>query len=161
MKEKNFTVSYEPSAVGTRTIVYAVNPNASHATVLGIQVANATTSGFDVDAAWVEDSKKVVNYADSTTLGDGTITKAKFFYASALHVIVEDVHIPAGAALGVIANPLFLQARDAVGIRPSTTGSDSAFKPIVTVTEFYDDDADMSTSVDLDDVNNQFLLFEY
>ena len=90
-----------------------------------------------------------------------SITKAKFFYASALHVIVEDVHIPAGAALGVIANPLFLQARDAVGIRPSTTGSDSAFKPVVTVTEFFSEDVDSTTSVNLDDVNNQFLLFEY
>ena len=161
MIEKNFTVSYEPSAVGTRTIVYAVNPNASYATVHGIQIANSTTSGFDVDSAWVEDSKKVINYASSETLGDGTITKAKYLYASALHVIVEDVHIPAGAALGIISNPLYLQARDAVGIRPSTTGSDSAFKPVVTVTEFFSEDVDSTTSVDLDDVNNQFLLFEY
>ena len=161
MKEKNFTVSYEPSSVGTRTIVYAVNPHASYATVTSLHLANNTTTGYDVDAAWVEDSKKVLDAANSETFGDGTVIKARYLYASAIHVIIEDVLIPAGAALNIISYPIHLQAKDAVGIRPSTSGSDTAFKPLVTVTEFYADDADMSTSVNLDDVNNLFLNNEY
>ena len=161
MIEKKFAVSYDPSAVGTRTFVYAVNPNAEYAIVETLQIANSSDSTREFDVGWVEDSKKVIDQDTSTYFGDGTIKVARYLYASALHIILEDAVLPTAAALKVIESPLYLSKRDAIAVRPSSSGSETSFKPLVVVTEYYLDDADSSTSVNLDDVNNLFLLNEY
>lgn len=154
MEQKQFSVSYEPSAYNVKTAIYAVNPNASYARVEGIQVANNDSSDFTVDLFWVDESGKTVTNTIYT--GSGKIRQEYYDYSgSALNLIIKDGVVPIGSALNVLSMNLYLDTKDFIFIRPSSSGSDNAFKPTISVTEYFEDGTFISTSVDLSNVNEQ------
>ena len=153
MEQKQFSISYEPSAYDEKVCIYAVNPNAKYAQVEQIQIANSTTSSLDMDVYWVDYSDVV---AESIVyFGDGKIKQIYNSYGgSALNSILINGNIPKGASLSVLNSHLYLDPRDFIFLRPASSGSGTAFKPLVTVTEYFEDGTNITTSVDLLDTNN-------
>jgi len=148
MEQKQFSVSYEPSAYNEKVCIYAVNPNATYAQVEQIQVANSTTSSLDMDVFWVDYSDVTVTSIDY--YGSGKIRQEYYTYAgSALNSILINGNIPKGASLSVLNSNLYLDPKDFIFLRPASSGSGTAFKPLVTVTEYFEDGTYVTTSVDL------------
>tara|TARA_R110000851_G_scaffold154246_2_gene296429 strand:+ start:209 stop:691 length:483 start_codon:yes stop_codon:yes gene_type:complete len=160
MKTKSLTVSYTPSAVGVIFPIYAVNPNAESAVVEGLQISNYDDSNLKCTVARIEYAAK---YANTTRYwGDGSIKYENFSYdADAYKVLLRNVIIYPGAALSVLDNRLFLNAKDVITLKPTSSGSDTSFRPTITVTETYADDSDATTVVNLDEVHLQLLAGTY
>tara|TARA_R110000744_G_scaffold270628_1_gene383808 strand:- start:286 stop:768 length:483 start_codon:yes stop_codon:yes gene_type:complete len=160
MEQKQFSVSYEPSAYNEKVCVYAVNPNAKYASVEQIQIANSTTSGFDMDVFWVDYSD--VTVSSTNYYGDGSIRQEYYDYGgSALNSIIQNALVPKGSSLAVLNSPLYLDPKDFIFLRPASSGSGTAFKPLVTVTEYFEDGTYMSTSVDLVTTNTNLIAQTY
>ena len=161
MKQKSLTVSFSPSAQADIFPVYVVNPNAVGSKVEGIQIANSHNSATHTcSIARIEYSKKYptnINY-----FGDGSIRSQIWNYdGSAYSVMLKDVSIPATTALNVLQIPVFLRPRDIITLKPTSTGSGAVFKPTITVTEYFEDDADATTTVDIYSVFSQVLSGTY
>ena len=160
METKQFTISYEPSAYDQKVCIYAVNPSASYAQVEQIQIANSTTSALDMDVFWVD-------YTDATVssisyYGSGAVRqKFRSYGGSALNSILINGNIPKGASLAVLNNNLYLEPKDFIFLRPASTGSGTAFKPMVVVTEYFEDTTFIKTTVDLDVANNELQNNKY
>jgi len=160
MEQKQFSVSYEPSAYNEKVCIYAVNPNAKYAQVEQIQVANSTTSSLDMDVFWVDYSDVTVSATDY--FGSGKIRQEYYTYGgSALNSILINGNIPKGASLSVLNSNLYLDPKDFIFLRPASTGSGTAFKPLVTVTEYFEDGTYLTTSVDLITTNNNLVASTY
>lgn len=160
MASKSFTVSYEPSAYGEKVAIYAVNPNALYAEVETIQIANADSSPYEVDIFWVDESAKEIS--SQILWGDGSVLKSFYNYGgSGLNIIIKDAKIPKGTSLTVLKSSLYLDPKDFIFIRPAASGSDNAFKPLVVVTEHFEDTTYINTSVDLTSINNLLNLTTY
>tara|TARA_R110000851_G_scaffold289625_1_gene443764 strand:+ start:378 stop:860 length:483 start_codon:yes stop_codon:yes gene_type:complete len=160
MEQKQFSVSYEPSAYNEKVCVYAVNPNAKYAQVEQIQVANSTTSGFDIDVFWVDYSD--VTVSATNYYGDGSIRQEYYDYGGiALNSIIQNGYVPKGASLSVLNSPLYLDPKDFIFLRPASSGSGTAFKPLITVTEYFEDGTYISTSVDLITTNTNLIAKTY
>ena len=160
MEQKQFSVSYEPSAYNEKVCIYAVNPNAKYAQVEQIQVANSTTSSLDMDVFWVDYSD--VTVSSINYYGDGSIRQEYYTYGgSALNSILINGNIPKGASLSVLNSNLYLDPKDFIFLRPASSGSGTAFKPLVTVTEYFEDGTYLTTSVDLITTNNNLVASTY
>ena len=156
MASKNFTVSFEPSAYNVKTLAYAVNPNAQSAEVKAIQIANKSNNTHNVDVFWVEYKLKENDYA--VYYGDGSTHQQYYTYpTSSVHTIIQNAEIPKGAALNVLSSPLYLEPKDFIYIRPSTSGSGDVFSPTVIVNEEFYDDTYTHIKVDLSIANNEIL----
>ena len=160
MEQKQFSISYEPSAYDEKVCVYAVNPNAKYAQVEQIQVANSTTSALEMDVFWVDYSD--VTVSSISYYGSGKIRQEYYNYGgSALNSIIQNALVPRGSSLAVLNNPLYLDPKDFIFLRPATSGSGTAFKPLVTVTEYFEDGTYISTSVDLITTNTNLIARTY
>jgi len=160
MEQKQFSVSYEPSAYNEKVCIYAVNPNAKYAQVEQIQIANSTTSALDMDVYWVDYSD--VTVSATVYFGDGKIKQEFYRYGgSALNSILINGAIPKGASLSVLNSNLYLDPKDFIFLRPASSGSGTAFKPLVTVTEYFEDNTYITTSVDLVTTNNTIVAKTY
>ena len=160
MEQKQFSVPYEPSAYNEKVCIYAVNPNAKYAQVEQIQVANSTTSSLDMDVFWVDYSD--VTVSSINYYGDGSIRQEYYTYGgSALNSILINGNIPKGASLSVLNSNLYLDPKDFIFLRPASSGSGTAFKPLVTVTEYFEDGTYLTTSVDLITTNNNLVASTY
>ena len=160
MKQKQFSVSYEPSAYNEKVCVYAVNPLANYAVVEQIQIANSTTSGFDIDVFWVDYSD--VTVSATTYYGNGNIIHTYYDYSgSALNSIIQNGLVPRGSSLAVLNSPMYLDPKDFIFLRPASSGSGTAFKPLITVTEYFEDGVSMTSSVDLKTTNTNLVARIY
>ena len=160
MEQKQFSISYEPSAYNEKVCIYAVNPNAKYAQVEQIQIANSTTSALDMDIFWVDYSD--VTVSATVYFGDGKIKQEYYSYGgSALNSILINGNIPRGASLSVLNSNLYLDPKDFIFLRPASSGSGTAFKPLVTVTEYFEDGTYLTTSVDLITTNNNLIAKTY
>ena len=160
MKTKNITISYDPSADGVIFPIYAVNPNAINAQVVGIQISNFNEAAVKCTIARIEYTSK---YPNTTRYwGDGSIKYQNFSYDSdAYKVILSKVVIHAGTALSILDTTIYLKPKDVITLRPDTVGSGTSFRPTITVIESFADDADATTTVDLDLVHTQLLAGTY
>jgi hypothetical protein len=162
MKQKTLTVSFAPSSLADVFPIYAVNPNALGCRIEGIQIANdSPNTQHTCTVARIEYEKKYatnINY-----FGDGsTIRSQDWNYdGSAYAVLLRKVKIPASTALSVLDIPMYLKPKDVLSLKPTSDDSGSIFKPTVTVTEFFDDDADASTTVDISTVFTLMTLGTY
>jgi len=153
MKQKTLTVSFAPSATADIFPIYAVNPNALGCRVEGIQVANdSSTTQHTCTIARIEYEKKYasnINY-----FGDGVNIRSQDwnYDGSAYAVLLKQVVIPKSTALSVLDIPMHLKPNDVLTLKPTSVDSGDIFKPTVTVTEFFDDDADATTVVDVQTV---------
>ena len=160
MEQKQFSISYEPSAYNEKVCIYAVNPNAKYAQVEQIQIANSTTSALDMDIFWVDYSD--VTVSATVYFGDGKIKQEYYSYGgSALNSILINGNIPRGASLSVLNSNLYLDPKDFIFLRPASSGSGTAFKPLITVTEYFEDGTYLTTSVDLITTNNNLIAKTY
>ena len=160
MEQKQFSISYEPSAYNEKVCIYAVNPNAKYAQVEQIQIANSTTSALDMDIFWVDYSD--VTVSATVYFGDGKIKQEYYSYGgSALNSILINGNIPRGASLSVLNSNLYLDPKDFIFLRPASSGSGTAFKPLITVTEYFEDGTNITTSVDLLTTNNSLVAKTY
>jgi hypothetical protein len=162
MEQKQFSISFEPSAYNQKVCIYAVNPNAKYATVEQIQVANSSTSSLEMDVFWVDYSDATVS--STSRFGNGAIRQEfRNYGGSALNSVIIDATIPKGSALAVLNSNLYLDPKDFIFLRPATSGSDAgaAFKPTVSVTEYFEDANFVSTSVDLIQTNHELNQSKY
>tara|TARA_R110002167_G_scaffold8176_6_gene37904 strand:+ start:218 stop:703 length:486 start_codon:yes stop_codon:yes gene_type:complete len=149
MKQKTLTISFAPSALADIFPIYVVNPNAVGCKVEGIQIANSHNSNTHTcSIARIEYGKRYasnINY-----FGDGTIRSQTWNYdGSAYSIILKDVSIPPTAALNVLQIPMYLRPKDVITLKPTSSNSGTVFRPTLTVTEFFEDDADATTVVDI------------
>jgi hypothetical protein len=149
MQEKRFTVSYAPSATED-ILTYAVNSKALYAEIKSIQIANTASSDYEVDVKWVDDSEK--NVSATVYHGDGrTVAYYRYDYSSsAMHDIIQNGYIPAGAVLAVLDAPMYLQPKDFLTVKPQNTNSVNKLRALISVVEYYDDGLDLLTVRDLD-----------
>ena len=155
MKQKPLTISYAPSATDSIFPLYAVHPNAAGAKVEGIQIANEDSSNtYRCTIARIEYSRRYPT--DIKYFGDGSVRSQVWNYdGSAYNVILRNVNIPPSTALNVLRIPMYLNANDVLTLNPRSVGSGSSFKPTITVTEFYDDDADATGVVDIPSIHSK------
>jgi len=152
MQEKSFTVSYSPSSAAYQSVAYAVDPSAVSAKVVGIQVANTSTSDRTFTLRWGPYSDRVIDYYDFW--GDGmTIKQTYYTYTS--HRIISDAYLPAGASISVLDKEMFLHSKDFIVIKPSVS---EKMTTLISVVEFFDDSVTGvdTRSVDYTEIRSDF-----
>lgn len=161
MKQKTLTVSFAPSSTSKVFPIYVVNPNSSGAKVEGIQIANSSNSATHTcNIVRLEYSKKWAS--DINYFGDGSVRSLTWNYTgSASSRILSEVKIPPNTSLNTLEIPIYLKPSDVIALTPVSVGSDTKFHPTVTIIEFYEDDADASTTVDIYSVFSSLLAGEY
>ena len=161
MKQKTLTISFAPSAQSDIFPIYVVNPSSLGCKIEGIQVANSHSSDtHSCTIARIEYSKRYPT--NVSYFGDGSIRSSVWNYdGSAYSVMLKDVNIPPSTSLNVLQIPVFLNAKDVITLKPTSSGSGTSFKPTITVTEFYEDDADASKTVDVHSIFSLMLAGEY
>ena len=154
MITKPLSISHDPSAYNVKAAIYAVNPYAVYAVVENIQVANAASISYNMDVYWVDYSLRTLE--ETKYYGDGSVFEHYYSYGGdALHPLIIGGLVPKGSSLSVISSPIYLKPKDIIYLKPSSSGSGSAFSPIVSVVEYFEDATYKHINVNLDTVTQQ------